>query len=53
MLILNQSVLLIFKKIGSGAIAQVHLGRLKNNELVAIKVLHPNIHNLIETDCKF
>lgn len=38
--------------IGSGAIAQVHLGELKNHKVVAIKVLHPNIHDQLDADCK-
>ena len=37
--------------LGSGAIAQVHKGVLKNNDVVAIKVLHPGIHDQLDTDC--
>ena len=39
--------------IGSGAIAQVYKGSLTHNgvrKLVAVKVLHPNIHKRIERD---
>jgi aarF domain-containing kinase len=38
--------------IGSGSIAQVHRAvLLSNNEAVAVKVLHPNVEELLKLDC--
>ena len=39
--------------IGSGAVAQVYKGYLKNYGPVAIKVLHPNVSSQIEKDVYF
>lgn len=36
--------------IGSASICQVYLGTLKNNDKVILKILRPNIKNIVETD---
>ena len=38
------------KPLASGSIAQIHKARLKNGELVAVKVRHPRVEQLIDLD---
>jgi len=54
---LNNKIENIFKNINenpltSASIAQIHTGKLQNNDKIAIKILKPNIKHLIEIDIK-
>ncbi|MBI2106750.1 AarF/ABC1/UbiB kinase family protein [Candidatus Woesearchaeota archaeon] len=54
---LNKNLSEIFLKfekepIASASIGQVHVGRLKTGEKVAVKVMRPNIEEVFETDIK-
>ncbi len=41
-----------YQPVASASIAQVHKAQLKNGNLVAVKILHPNIHKIFYRDIR-